>query len=218
MSERSEQQQLSREHALERTGRTVVLAVECKTPTPIVLIDGRSGAGKTHFARKLADTLWRELEQAPRIVHMDDLYPGWDGLREGSLYLLRNIIQPISRGETANWQHWNWARGVRGKTADATNGWREFSGGTPLIVEGCGSLSRETAKLAELSLWIHADSNSRRQRWISRDGDRFGEHWHRWAAQEDDFYEAERSERLAQYWFDNSALAIGEPGSNSSDD
>lgn len=194
--------------------RHTVEAAERSTATPVLLIDGRSGAGKTHFASDLADALFRELEQAPRVIHMDDLYPGWDGLRDGSLYLLQMILLPVSRGETARWQPWNWARGVRGKSGDMANGWREFEGGTPLIVEGCGSLSRASVELANLSLWLHAETSERRARWITRDGDRFGEHWGRWAAQEDEFYEAEKSELLAQLWFDNSALPVGEPGSD----
>ena len=217
MSNLGDQARLSREQSLEQAQRAILAAVETAPSTPLILIDGRSGAGKTHFAKELADRLWRELEQAPRTVHMDNLYPGWDGLREGSLYLLRQILQPISRGGTARWQHWNWARGMRCTGGGADNGWREFSGGTPLLVEGCGSISRETAGLAHLSLWIHADTAIRRQRWITRDGDRFGEHWSRWASQEDEFYQEEKSEQLAQFWLDNSVFAVGQPGSNAGD-
>jgi hypothetical protein len=138
-------------------------------------------------------------------------------LRDGSLYLLQSILHPHSHGQTARWQHWNWARGERGKSRDVTNGWREFGGGTPLIVEGCGSLSRESSALAHLALWIHAETAVRRARWVTRDGDRFGEHWGRWAAQEDEFYEAEKSEDLAQVWLDNSTLSVSEPGSEARD-
>lgn len=217
MSSQPQQIRLSRDEALAQAVRHTVHAVERSTPTPIVLIDGRSGAGKTHFASQLADLLFRELEQAPRVIHMDDLYPGWDGLRDGSLYLMRAVLLPLSRGETARWQHWNWARGVRGKSGDAANGWREFDGGAPLIVEGCGSLSRESNGAAQLALWIHAETAVRRERWITRDGDRFGEHWGRWAAQEDEFYETEKSESLARFWLDNSGLSVGEPGSDARD-
>lgn len=209
-----QQVRLSRDQALDRAVQQIVQLVEQTTPTPIVLIDGRSGAGKTHFAGDLADALFRALEQAPRVIHMDDLYPGWDGLREGSLYLQRFILLPLSRGETARWQHWNWARGERGKSGDAANGWREFVGGSPLIVEGCGSLSRESARGAHASLWVHAETAVLRERWVTRDGDRFGEHWGRWAAQEDDFYEVEKSERLAQYWLENSGVTVSEPSSH----
>src|SRR6476661_4492660 len=42
--------------------------------TRLVAVDGPSGAGKTTLAAEVADALG-----APTI-HMDDLYPGWDGL------------------------------------------------------------------------------------------------------------------------------------------
>ena len=218
MSAQPEQVRLSRDQALAHGLRLTIEAAERITPTPVLLIDGRSGAGKTHFANELADALFRELEQAPRVIHMDDLYPGWDGLRAGSLYLLQMILLPVSRGETARWQPWNWARSLRGKSGDIANGWREFEGGTPLIIEGCGSLSRASAELAHLTMWLHAETSVRRERWVTRDGDRFGEHWGRWAAQEDEFYEAEKSERLARIWLDNSAIAVGEPGSYAGDE
>src|SRR5674476_488189 len=45
--------------------------------TKVVAVDGPSGAGKTDFAAALADRL-----ASPQLLHMDDLYPGWDGLRQ----------------------------------------------------------------------------------------------------------------------------------------
>src|SRR6202042_2836673 len=42
--------------------------------TRLIAVDGRSGSGKTWFAGRLARPL-----DAP-VIHLDDLYPGWDGL------------------------------------------------------------------------------------------------------------------------------------------
>ena len=61
-----------------------VLALVEKKLTPVILIDGRAGSGKSYLAAELAERLYKELEVAPRLVHMDDLYPGWEGLRAGS--------------------------------------------------------------------------------------------------------------------------------------
>jgi len=65
--------------------------------TPIVLIDGRAGSGKSTFAEKLQNLLFREGDSLPRIIHMDDLYPGWDGLAQGAEYLQRAILTPLLR-------------------------------------------------------------------------------------------------------------------------
>lgn len=162
--------------------------VDSGRSTPIVLIDGRAGAGKSTLAEHLQNALFRTLEVAPRVVHMDDLYPGWDGLEAGADFLYRFILNPLSRGEQPSWQVYDWAKGQR-------DGWREFAGGTPLIVEGCGSLNQRSAELADLSVWIEVDEAERLRRWIEREGD--DSHWAGWAAQELDLYARERSIELA---------------------
>lgn len=164
---------------------------------PIVLIDGRAAAGKSLFAKELAEIYFKSEKQAARIVSMDDLYPGWEGLASGSIYLLTQILTPVSQARTANWQVWNWAENKRG-AEDPVNGHREFSGGTALIVEGCGSISRLTSELADLTIWIEADLAVRKTRFNQRDNGKFDGYFATWSAQEDEFYEREKSRELAQ--------------------
>ena len=49
------------------------------TRVPVVTVDGYSGSGKSTLARALAaaDSAWQ-------VLHMDDWYPGWDGLDAGA--------------------------------------------------------------------------------------------------------------------------------------
>jgi len=75
--------------------RAVLDLVDAGAPTPIVLIDGRAGSGKSTLAAQLQNVLFRDGESAPRLIHMDDLYPGWDGLSAGSDYLNRMILRPV---------------------------------------------------------------------------------------------------------------------------
>lgn len=180
-----------------------VVSLVDKNPTPIVLIDGRAASGKSSLAAALKNQLFKELEQAPRLVHMDDLYPGWGGLLAGSHYLNQQILQPIKLGKTASWQLWDWGQAQRGRGDEHGNGWREFAGGTPLIVEGCGSLSRVSAELADYRVWIETEKQVRQQRWLDRDGEKFNEFWHTWAAQEDEFYQQEKSLQLADLVIEN---------------
>jgi uridine kinase len=161
-------------------------------PSPIVLIDGRAGSGKSTLAEKLQNELFRQGESMPRIIHMDDLYEGWNGLAAGAEYLQRFILQPLADKQTATWQEYNWELGKRDR-------WREFSGGTPLIIEGCGAINLFTAELASFSVWLEVSEETRRQRWQERDGNRFDEFFDNWAAQELDFYATQRSRELAQF-------------------
>ena len=181
----------------------LALSLADQTPTPIILIDGRAGSGKSSFAEELRNELFRQSDAAPTLVHMDDLYPGWEGLEAGSAYLVQNILQPLSQAKPAAWQKWDWSQGRRGDPTEPGNGWREFAGGNILIVEGCGSLSRQSRDLAQLCLWIEAPRDVRRARWQTRDAGKFDEFWGLWQAQEDHFYETAKSDRLADWVIEN---------------
>jgi uridine kinase len=162
--------------------------VELGNAAPIVLIDGRSNSGKSTFAKSLQENLFRQGESLPRVIHMDDLYPGWEGLSLGADYLNRFILEPLTKKSTASWQQWDWSESQRGA-------WMEFSGGTPLIIEGCGSLSDRASSIAFLRIWLEAKEPVRQSRWLEREGnlDKF----EMWAAQELDFYAREKSLELA---------------------
>lgn len=160
--------------------------------TPIILIDGRAGSGKSTLAEKIQNELFRQGESMPRIIHMDDLYEGWNGLAAGAEYLQRFILSPLLTKQTASWQEYNWE-------IDSRDRWREFSGGTPLIIEGCGALNQYTSSIAQLNIWLEVDEETRRKRWLERDGDAFDKYFDIWAAQELDFIAREKSPTLAGY-------------------
>jgi uridine kinase len=159
---------------------------------PIVLIDGRAGSGKSTLADALQRRLFKLGESLPRVIHMDDLYPGWDGLSAGADYLQRFVLNPLSRREVASWQVFDWAKGERDE-------WREFGGGTPLIIEGCGSLNALSSPLADFSVWLDVPQDVRFERWVNREGN--DSNWAKWAAQEADFYAREKSDELATQYF-----------------
>lgn len=173
--------------AQEIAKRTLQLVDTGKT-MPIVLIDGRSNSGKSTLAQQVQNIIFKDGESAPRVIHMDDLYPGWDGLQAGADYLQRFILNPLSKNEIAHWQEFNWSKNER-------DVWREFAGGTPLIIEGCGSLNQQSAPMADVKIWLEVDETTRHQRWLEREGS--NQHWAEWAAQELDFYAREKSAQLA---------------------
>ena len=171
-------------------------------PTPVVLIDGKAGSGKSTFARLLQDQVFQETKQSPKVVHMDDLYPGWEGLTQGSLYLVENILKPIKLTGKSQWQRWDWANDKRGGP-DPGNGWREFDGENMLIVEGCGSVTPQSAELADLTIWIEAELQTRKERFETRDRGLFSNFWNSWSAQEDEFFQEKRPEQLCELTVNN---------------
>jgi dephospho-CoA kinase len=192
MSDISDLADLDQQKLIESLSAKILDQIDRGNQTPIVLIDGRAGSGKSTFAEKLQQQLFRDGESAPRVIHMDNIFEGWEGLSLGSDYLVRFILNPLSRKEVASWQDWSWVRNER-------SSWREFSGGTPLIVEGCGSLTERSKEHADISIWLEASEEIRRERWLKRE--RHLDKFDFWAAQELDFYAREKSKSLADLVF-----------------
>ena len=183
---------LAYDELLTRLTRETLELVDSGVSTPIVVIDGRAGSGKSTLALALQNALFIEGESLPRLINMDDLYEGWEGLAQGAEYLQRNILMPLLANKTASWQEFNWETNQRER-------WREFSGGTPLIIEGCGSLNRYTASIANLTVWLDVPEEIRKARWLERDGHAFDPYFDSWAAQELDFIAREKSPEWASF-------------------
>ena len=158
----------------------LIALARASAPRPVVLVDGRSGSGKSTIARELAEGLGAQL------VRMDDLYPGWDGLERGS----RDVHDRVLAASGPRWQRWDW-------TASRPAEWHELDVSRPLVIEGCGALSRANRALASFGIWVELDDATRKIRALARDGDEYAPHWDRWAVQEDAFIAREHPRDLA---------------------
>ncbi|WP_417562703.1 hypothetical protein [Microbacterium sp.] len=174
--------------ALHAAADAVVAATDRHART-VVLIDGRSGAGKSTLARLIV----RQWPQA-QLVALDSLYPGWDGLDAGAELARTRILQPHRRGEHASWPRWDWAAGAPGEEHDVDPG-------APLIVEGSGILTPQTATLADVRVWLDAPDAQRKQRALDRDGELYRPFWDRWAAQEERHIARDGPQALATHVF-----------------
>lgn len=134
---------------------------------PVVTIDGYSGSGKSTLAAALA-----RLVNSWQVLHLDDWYPGWDGLKAGA-DIARRIAADLRAGRSSSYEAWDWENGTTGVTVSVPL--------VPTIIEGCGAIEAE----ADLSVWI-ADpgEEERRHRAIARDGQTYAPHWQRWARQD----------------------------------
>ena len=134
---------------------------------PVVTIDGYSGSGKSTLAAALA-----RLVNGWQVLHLDDWYPGWDGLAEGA-HIACRIAADLRGGRASSYEAWDWENGTTGATTRVPL--------APTIIEGCGAIEAE----ADLSVWI-ADpgEDERRSRALARDGQTYAPHWRRWADQD----------------------------------
>ena len=167
-----------------------VLAVGAANP--VVLIDGRSGAGKTTLAHDLV-AQW-PIRGRVQLVALDSIYPGWDGLSAGVERAREQVLVPHARGLIGVWERWDWAAQ---KPAEA----HAVDPSLPLIVEGSGLLTPVTARLGDVRVWVESPGASRKQRALERDGDAFRPHWDRWARQEDEHIARDEPHRHANLVF-----------------
>lgn len=134
---------------------------------PVVTIDGYSGSGKSTLAAALA-----RLVNGWQVLHLDDWYPGWDGLEAGA-DIARRIAADLRGGRASSYEAWDWENGATGAPIPVPL--------APTIIEGCGAIEAE----ANLAIWI-ADpgEEERRHRALARDGQTYAPHWQRWARQD----------------------------------
>ncbi len=154
--------------------------------TRVIAIDGPSGSGKTTLAASVAEhlTTGDAGGPAPQVVHMDDLYPGWDGLAASVPRLVHEILDPLARGRDTVYRRWDWGAGCDGEPV-------EVPAADWLIVEGAGCGARAAAPYLACLVWLDAPAGLRRDRALARDGDTYAPHWDRWAAQEATHFAAE---------------------------
>ena len=134
---------------------------------PVVTIDGYSGSGKSTLAAAIT-----RLVSDWQVLHLDDWYPGWDGLAAGA-DIARRIAADLRAGRASSYEAWDWENGTTGATIRVPL--------APTIIEGCGAIEAE----ADLAVWI-ADpgEDERRSRALKRDGQTYAPHWQRWADQD----------------------------------
>lgn len=170
----------------------------------IIFIDGQSGAGKTTYAQGLYQRLrhqdpatlgiatptdrWIDSSPQPpktseaaaelQLIHLDDFYPGWGGLRGATRMLADTVLDAVAPG----YRRWDWENNCPGE-------WVSLTPKAPMIIEGTGSLSADTLRAAYqltrsvMSIRITGDEQLRRQRALTRDPF-YEPFWDMWAEQE----------------------------------
>ena len=153
------------------------------TPAPVIIaIDGRSGAGKTTLAIELAARL-REHHKVS-LFHLEDVYPGWNGLAAGIERYVTTVLAPLSRGEAAEWVSWDWEMHYDGPA-------RTTLPAEIVIVEGVGAAADSARPMLDAVIWAESSDDDRRTRALARDGSTYEPFWDQWAAQEEEWLAAD---------------------------
>ena len=167
--------------------------------TRLVCIDGPSGSGKTTLATRLATALGDQ-----PVLHMDDIYPGWDGLAAAVPLLHEQVVRPLAAGRPARYRRFDWHRGEFAESHDL--GMADL-----LVIEGAGCGAQVIADRAVLLVWVDAPRDERFRRGIARDGETYRPHWERWARQEAAHFAAEATVRRADIRVDGAPALPHDP-------
>jgi uridine kinase len=163
-------------------------------PVRVVAVDGPSGSGKS----TLAADIGREL--AAPVVHMDDVYPGWDGLADAVPLVTTQVLEPLAAGRPAAYRRWDWVR-------HRWSSRRVPVTPTPLLVlEGVGASVLPAGDYASVCVWVEAEREIRFARGIARDGETYRPHWERWGRQEDALFAADATRDRADVVLDTTTL------------
>lgn len=157
----------------------------------LVSIDGPAGAGKTTLAEEVAG-----LAPEARVIHMDDLYEGWDGLPQVG-HQLAGLLRPLADRLPGSYRRYDWDAGAFAETVTVEP--TEL-----LVLEGVGSGCRMHDDLIGVLVWVEAPYELRMRRGIERDGDAFAPRWKAWAEAEEVLFARHRTRQRADLRIDGS--------------
>lgn len=150
----------------------------------VIAIDGPAGSGKTTLAHRLSEY------RSAQILHMDDLYPGWEGLRPSG-GIVHRILSTLEQGAVAEYQKYDWHAGA----------YREERAVHPqgtLIIEGVGSVRPEYQNLLSLIVMVtEVNPKERIRRGLARDGIESELHWRNWMEEESQLHQETNLEQIA---------------------
>jgi uridine kinase len=153
----------------------------CKqTSRPVIAIDGPAGAGKTTLAHEIFLALSNSM--SIQVIHMDDLYAGWDNaLSDDLTKILRYLVDQHLQKSPAKIQRYNWGASSFGDS-------EVLPVADLLILEGVGSGDKEIQDNFAALIWMDIDPADGLKRVINRDGEQVAEQMNKWLTTQEKYF------------------------------
>ena len=161
-----------------------------KTQSTFTLaIDGPAGSGKTTLARRIENSF---PNQSVEVIHMDDLYNGWEDALSPQLTktLVNQILIPISEGKPFGYRKYDWLNKKFGEL-------QSIKAPDLLILEGVGSGQKAARKFLDHLIWIDIEMEVGLQRVLGRDGDYLETEMRVWQLRESEHFRIDNTRDCA---------------------
>ena len=160
----------------------------CKKSPAIIAIDGPAGAGKTTLAGELKASIGTK---RVAIVHMDDLYGGWE-LSEDFTSRLLALVRDISQGKAHEIHIYDWHQGRFSST-------RTIDPVDIVILEGVGSGQSAIRPYLSALIWMDIEDSQGLTRVLNRDGDSIRTQMLEWQNYQREHFLRERTRESADF-------------------
>jgi len=158
---------------------------------PIIAIDGPAGAGKTTLAHEIFLALSPKM--SVNVIHMDDLYDGWDNALGADLSaILRYLANQHQKNSPAQIKRYNWANTSFGET-------EVLEPADLLVLEGVGSGDKSLQDELAALIWIDIDPEVGVKRVIDRDGYQVEDEMKKWLGTQQEYFSQHSTREKADF-------------------
>ncbi|WP_282793547.1 hypothetical protein [Streptomyces sp. CC224B] len=156
-------------------------------PVRLVAVDGHAGSGKSTFAARLAEALGG----AP-VLRLDDI-ASHEALFDWTGRLRRQVLTPLSRGEAAHYEAYDWHTRRFGPAS------RPLPAAPVVLLEGVGAGRRLLRPSLARLLWMEQPRDAAWARGRRRDGPAQSDFWDGWEPAERQHFAEDPSRPYAQF-------------------
>ncbi len=160
----------------------------------VVAVDGPAGSGKTTLAAAIVTTAADRAAGLLEVVHLDDLYDGWRGVRHVNA-LVATVLRSLHAAGEAAYLRYDWDRAAYAEV-------RRIDLPDLLVLEGVGSSVPAVDPLVTLRVWVDAPVALRLDRGLRRDGEHLRPEWEQFLRDEQEVHARDRTRERADLLVD----------------